>query len=100
MTEFTENVIKIVKSIPKGKVATYGQIAAMAGSVMAARQVVRVLRSCSEKHQLPWHRVINSKGEVVIKDPEGNFIQQNLLKDEGIEVINGKVDLNQFRWES
>ncbi len=98
MTEFTENVIDIIKSIPSGKVATYGQIASIAGSSMAARQVVRILRSCSEKHKLPWHRVINSKGEVAIKDPEGNFIQQNLLRDEGVDVINGKVDLKIFRW--
>ena len=98
MTEFTENVISIVSSIPRGKVATYGQIAKMAGSAMASRQVVRVLRSCSEKYNLPWHRVINSKGEVAIKDPEGNLIQQKMLKDEGVEVINCKVNLKVYRW--
>ena len=61
MNPFTERVINIIKSIPIGKVMSYGQIAKVAGSPRGARQVVRILHSMSEKHKLPWHRVINAK---------------------------------------
>ena len=70
MTSFTENVIKVIQSIPSGNVMTYGQIASAAGSPRAARQVVRILHSMSEKYHLPWHRVINSKGEIGFNDDE------------------------------
>lgn len=52
---FTERVVEAIKRIPKGKVATYGQIATKAGNPFGARQVVRVLHTLSEKHDLPWH---------------------------------------------
>lgn len=64
MTPFTEEVIRIIKHIPRGKVMTYGQIAGEAGSPRGARQVVRILHSMSEKYELPWHRVMNAKGEL------------------------------------
>ena len=70
MTPFTENVVEIIRSIPEGKVATYGQIAGLAGSPRAARQVVRALHSMSKKHRLPWHRVINAKGQIALQDDE------------------------------
>lgn len=68
MEPYTERVIEIIKNIPEGKVMTYGQIARIAGSPRGARQVVRVLHSMSAKYNLPWHRVINTKGELTIKD--------------------------------
>ena len=64
MTKFTEEVLDIIKMIPKGKVMTYGQIAAYAGNPRGARQVSRILHSMSSSHELPWHRVINSKGGI------------------------------------
>jgi methylated-DNA-protein-cysteine methyltransferase-like protein len=70
VTIFTERVISIIQSIPEGKVMTYGQIASYAGSPRGARQVVRILHSMSKKHHLPWHRVINSKGEISILEDE------------------------------
>lgn len=73
---------------------TYGQVAAAAGSPRGARQVVRILHSMSEKYQLPWHRVINIKGEISLTD--GN--QQELLEMEGVHFKNGKVDLTVYRW--
>ncbi|MHA1457965.1 MAG: MGMT family protein [Promethearchaeota archaeon] len=60
-SEFTQEVIKIIKNIPKGKVLTYGMIAKLAGNPRAARQVSWILHSSSKKYDLPWHRVINSK---------------------------------------
>jgi len=63
---FASRAKELIKQIPKGKVSTYGLIAALAGSPRAARQVVRVLHSSSRKDNLPWHRVVNSKGQITI----------------------------------
>lgn len=98
MTEFTEKVVAIIKRIPAGKVTTYGQIAAMAGSPRAARQVVRVLHALSTKHGLPWHRVINAKGEIGFRDEESRTLQTMSLESEGVEVHNGKIDLVAYGW--
>ena len=92
MTEFTESVLEIISSIPRGYVMTYGQIAAYANNPRGARQVSRILHSMSEKHNLPWWRVINSKGSISLTG-EGGYIQGELLIQEGIEVINKKIDL-------
>ncbi len=84
---FTERVIYIIKKIPTGRVASYGQVAALAGSPGAARQVGFILRS-STLDSLPWWRVINNAGVLSIK---GSFeatksLQKDLLEKEGIEV--------------
>ena len=84
MQPFTVNVIKIIQSIPRGKVMTYGQIAKAAGSNRAARQVVRILHSISEKYNLPWHRVVNASGKLTIPTEEGKLLQQHLLEKEGV----------------
>jgi methylated-DNA-protein-cysteine methyltransferase-like protein len=98
-TAFSEKLIEIIKAIPRGKVATYGQIAAMAGSPLGARQVVRILVSLSGKEGLPWHRVINSKGEISLGG-EGFRQQKELLEAEGVRVDGkGRVDLKIYRWE-
>lgn len=100
MQPFTKQVIRIIQAIPYGKVMTYGQIAAEAGSPRAARQVVRVLHSMSKKYNLPWHRVVNSKGEIAIADDESRFLQQMLLEEEGIEFgLHAIVDLSIYRYE-
>ncbi|MED1094428.1 MULTISPECIES: MGMT family protein [Bacillus] len=93
MEGFTLRVVEIIKQIPSGKVMTYGQIAALAGNRRAARQVVRVLHSMSKKHKLPWHRVINSKGEIGIKEDELFFSQKSALESEGIE-FNSEIAIN------
>ena len=92
MTEFTETVLEIIQSIPRGYVMTYGQIAAYADNPRGARQVSRILHSMSEKYNLPWWRVINSKGSISLTG-EGGFMQGELLSQEGIKVINKKIDL-------
>lgn len=100
MEPFTKQVIDIIKAIPQGRVMTYGQIAALAGSPRAARQVVRILHSSSRAHQLPWHRVINGKGEVAVRDEESRFLQMIALRDEGVDVDDsGCIDLDSFRFE-
>ena len=96
---FTETVKRIIKKIPRGKVATYGQIAALAGNPRAARQVVRILHSSSRKDKLPWHRVINSKGTISLPPNEGYELQKSLLEKEGVEFgIGDKVDFDRFLW--
>ncbi|KAA3636854.1 MAG: methylated-DNA--[protein]-cysteine S-methyltransferase [Calditrichaeota bacterium] len=99
METFTEKVIQIIKNIPKGKVASYGQIATLAGSPRAARQVVRILHSSSKKHNLPWHRVLNSQGNIALKKNEGFEVQKGLLENEKVKVSDsGKIDLEKYLW--
>jgi methylated-DNA-protein-cysteine methyltransferase-like protein len=99
MLSFTERAITIIKNIPPGKVMTYGQIARLAGSPRGARQVVRILHSMSSKHQLPWHRVINSKGEIGFKDSEAFLSQKQFLEDEGIIFMkNHVIDLKTYQF--
>lgn len=97
MTPFTARVIAIIQAIPEGKVTTYGEIAKAAGSPRAARQVVRILHSMSQKYKLPWHRVVNKQGEIAIKNDEYTFMQGQLLEEEGVTVIAGKkIPLDTF----
>ncbi|MBN3524206.1 MGMT family protein [Paenibacillus apiarius] len=99
MQPFTATVIEIIKGIPEGKVMTYGQIARLAGSPRAARQVVRILHSMSGKYRLPWHRVINSLGEIAIKDDESKSLQQLFLQGEGIEIgEDNRVNLERYQF--
>lgn len=96
MNSFTNEVIQIIKMIPKGQVMTYGQIAAYAGNPRGARQVSRILHSMTQKYNLPWHRVINSKGGISLTGENG-FVQAQMLISEGVVVQNKKVDLNKYQ---
>jgi methylated-DNA-protein-cysteine methyltransferase-like protein len=96
---FTQNVIKIIQSIPNGKILTYGMIARLAGDPRGARQVSWILHSSSKKYDLPWHRVINSKGLIALNTTEDKEYQKSLLKKEGITFISEyKVDLKKHMW--
>ncbi|MFC0189398.1 MGMT family protein [Fictibacillus aquaticus] len=100
MNPFTQKAVNIIHEIPPGKVMTYGQIAAFAGSPRGARQVVRILHSLSEKHHLPWHRVINVRGEIGFKDEESFLTQKSLLETEGVIFKNNNtVDLEKHLWQ-
>ncbi|MCK6257430.1 MGMT family protein [Fictibacillus sp. KIGAM418] len=91
---FTDRALLIIKQIPEGKVMTYGQIARLAGSPRGARQVVRILHSMGKKHHLPWHRVINAKGEIGFTDEEMHAVQRFSLESEGISVSSdGRINL-------
>ncbi|MCF2140741.1 MAG: MGMT family protein [Candidatus Lokiarchaeota archaeon] len=97
LQSFTQEVIKIIQSIPCGKVQTYCGIARLAGNPRGARQVSRILHSLSEKYNLPWHRVINSKGKISLKN--GFNIQKAYLESEGIWFqSDDSVNLNQYLW--
>jgi diamine N-acetyltransferase len=96
---FHQRVIKAIRKIPSGRVATYGQIAAMAGNPRAARQVVRTLHTASDKEKLPWHRVINGKGQISLRPGSGYEIQKAMLEDEEVCLsINDTIDLDRFLW--
>jgi len=99
MNEFTRDTILIINNIPEGRVLTYGLVAELAGAPRAARQVSRTLHSLSEKYNLPWHRVINSKGIISLKSVEGKEHQKWLLEQEGIKVSDCyEIDLNKYLW--
>ncbi len=98
MQPFTRRVIEIVKGIPEGSVMTYGQVAELAGSKRGARQVVRVLHSMSTAYELPWHRVINAKGEIALSDDEARFKQIVYLNSEGVMLDEaGRIDLVKYQ---
>jgi len=89
-------VWQIVNAIPAGKVATYGQIAAMAGVPQQSRLVGRILSRLPRESRLPWHRVINSQGRISNPDPAR---QQARLEADGVTLINGRVRLKLYQWE-
>jgi len=90
----------LIKHIPKGKVLTYGIIAKLAGNPKAARQVSWILHSSTKKHALPWHRVINSKGEISMSRIDDKEYQKALLEQEGISFEkNYKLNLKKYLWD-
>ncbi|ENV34411.1 MGMT family protein [Acinetobacter gerneri] len=100
--ELARQILEVVIRIPKGKVASYGQIARMAGLPKHARLVGYVLKHLDETSEVPWYRVINSQGKISLSklDEKGENIQIIKLREEGILAANGKVDLKQFAWQS
>ena len=99
ISPFSKRVIEILKMIPAGRVATYGQIATLAGNIKAARQISRILHSSSDKYDLPWHRVINSQGKISIRSGDGFEMQKAMLESEGIQVIKDKIDLTKYKFK-
>ena len=98
--EFEDRIESVIRAIPRGKVATYAQVASLAGNYRAARQVVRVLHASSAKDRLPWHRVINSRGGISLERGRGFEEQKNRLRSEGVHVsVSGRIDLAEFQWE-
>ncbi len=100
-TGFFEKVWALVAQIPYGKVASYGQIATMLGNPRAARTVGWALSSTPKEMDIPWHRVINSKGQISLGDTcASGEIQKNLLESEGIEInARGQIDLQKYGWK-
>lgn len=89
---FTERVYTVVHGIPAGRVATYGQIAEMAGRPRAARQVGYAMHRCPAN--LPWHRVVNAQGRLSLPaDSSSGLAQRRLLEAEGVVFIGGRIDL-------
>ena len=94
---FTKRIYEAVKRIPKGKVATYKQVAAMAGNPNMCRVVGNALHKNPDFDNIPCYRVVNYRGELAEKYAFGGAVaQKELLELDGIEVINGKVDLSRY----
>lgn len=97
---FTQRVIAAVKSVPPGKVASYGLIALAAGNPRGARQVAWILHAVSDKEKLPWHRVINSQGKISLPKGGGYDMQKELLLEEGVTFDReDRIDLDKFLWK-
>ncbi len=94
-----QRIYAAVLQIPQGRVATYGQVAAEADLPRQARQVGYALAALPPGSPVPWHRVINARGEISLRPSGGAEDQRALLEDEGVEFDpRGRVDLMRFRW--
>ena len=90
----------VIARIPPGAVATYGQIAVLAGYRGQARQVGYALAATPEHLDLPWHRVINAQGRVSPRaHSRFHEYQEELLRQEGVELVRGRIDLARYRWD-
>ena len=94
-------ILAVIQQIPKGRVASYGQIAKLAGLPKHARLVGYVLKHLDPASNIPWYRVINSQGKLSLAklDEYGQNIQQLKLQDEGVYMLNGKVNLKHYQWQ-
>ncbi len=92
-------IYRVVKRIPKGRVATYGQIAELAGLGGHARQVGYALHALDDSMSVPWHRVINARGEISLRGMYAGDIQRQLLEREGVDFDDrDRIDLARYRW--
>ncbi|MDR1574529.1 MAG: MGMT family protein [Treponema sp.] len=97
MLSSTLAIVKVIRSIPRGKVSCYRDIALAAGFPNGARQVARALHSLSGKEKLPWHRVIRADGSIALNSGQGLELQAALLRSEGVEVSKyGHVDMDKY----
>ena len=93
----TKRIYEAVKKIPKGRVATYGKVAEMAGNPRMSRAVGNALHKNPDPDHIPCYRVVNSKGELAGAFAfGGEEVQRKMLEADGIEVVNGKVDLKKY----
>jgi len=99
LAEFSLRAIALIRNIPEGRVASYGQIAKLAGRPRGARRVAWLLHSVSEKYDLPWHRVVNAKGKISLREGGGQQRQKKRLRQEGVKVdAASRIDLNVYQW--
>ena len=99
-TETTVRIKAALKAIPRGRVSTYGSVAAAAGLANGARQVVRILHSSAEGEALPWHRILRKDGSIALPPGGGFELQKALLEAEGVEVsAEGRIELARFAYD-
>jgi methylated-DNA-protein-cysteine methyltransferase-like protein len=90
----------IVRTIPRGRVASYGQVARLAGLPRHARMVGAALGEAGAL-KLPWHRVVNAQGRIALPPNSAGFREQRKrLRDEGVSVLKGKIDLKVYGWKA
>ncbi len=102
MSETYERIYAAVTRVPEGRVATYGQIARIAGMLGHARQVGYALNALGDDRDVPWHRVLNAQGRVSSRsEPIYERIQREMLEAEGVTFdANDSVPLARFRWDN
>jgi len=91
----------VVRRVPRGRVATYGTVARVAGMPRRARQVGYALAALRDGTDTPWHRIVNARGEVSRRSAASGFeaLQRTLLEAEGIVFdASGRIDLDRFGW--
>ncbi|MNZ16071.1 methylated-DNA--protein-cysteine methyltransferase [compost metagenome] len=98
--ELAPMIFQVIAQIPYGRVASYGQIARLAGIPKHSRLVGYVLKHMDADSSLPWYRVINSQGKISLSklNDQGQNIQAQLLLAEGILVVGDKVKMKEFQW--
>ncbi len=95
-----QRIWSTIRDIPRGSVASYGQIAAITGIRRGARQVGYALRNLPSGHDVPWHRVITASGKIAFAQGSDQFDEQaKRLMMEGVTVGGGKVNMKKFRWQ-
>jgi methylated-DNA-protein-cysteine methyltransferase-like protein len=93
-------IFAVVKAIPAGRVATYGQVAHLAGLPGAARLVGNILCKLPEATRLPWHRVVNAQGRISLPSESAGFTEQVArLAAEGVQITDGRLSLSQYQWQ-
>ena len=94
-----DRIYAVVRRIPRGRVASYGQIARLAGLPRHARLVGYALHNLPAETRLPWHRVVAADGRIAKRAfPEDGRWQRELLEKEGVTLVAGAVDMEQFTW--
>ena len=94
-----ERIYETIREIPRGNVASYGQVAEIAGIPRGARQVGWALRQLSRGQDVPWHRVITASGRIAFETGSARFEEQKaLLAEEDVTVTAGRVDMRRYRW--
>jgi methylated-DNA-protein-cysteine methyltransferase-like protein len=101
LNTFAAAVIRWILKIPKGRVATYGQIAALAGKPHGARGVAWILHSSSTKYGLPWHRVLNAKGKISFHPTASHYsLQKKRLQAEGVDFSSqDQIRMSHYQWK-
>jgi len=95
-----ERIWATIRGIPEGKVASYGQVAEIAGVPRGARQVGYALRHLPRGHDVPWHRVITASGKIAFLEGSDAFREQSRrLQEEEVAILKGRVDMGKYRWQ-
>ena len=98
--ERANRIIATIRDIPPGQVASYGQVAEIAGIPRGARQVGRVLRELPDDHDVPWYRVVQAAGTIAFDEGSRPFREQKKrLAGEGVRVVRGRIDMRRYRWQ-
>ena len=99
-SDLYQQIYAVVRQVPAGKVVTYGQVAGFIGRARAARQVGYAMAACPQGEGIPWHRVINAKGEISARgDGTAADYQRQLLEEEGVAFdLKGRICLKTYQW--